>query len=567
MSLLEISQLCKNAQYEDALTEIESLPQELADSEEGLFLKAWCLNQLTRIHQAFLVFSQAVEKHPDSTNLRIYWLEAAFHDSQLELALKETLKTPDLLEESHSLTFDFLQAISRNGRNDLVKVAEAAISKHHSFALVSLVTGLILKSLGNFTQAKAFLEKAMQSNEDLHGINKINYVDFLGQALANRSSIEDVTQGVLGRYEHDDETAWFLYQLARRMDATGVIEQGYLETIPPAGIHFEKIPVHEHNALASKLIFEEKSKEHFVSPPTLSSVPLTNRISDLYDMVEAARAAGAFDIQLNNIAKLREQYAPDISDPTFVMSTGRCGTRSLYELLAGSDYVLQFHSFTQQMSVGDRNHILYRLLSGILDTEVIVGLAQNYLMARTAELMYAYRQGKRPVFVSHFDTIYHPINKALFPESKILYIRRDEIEVFKSFHSKNQFGSSQLMPLRFDPSFPDKVFCYSTECGMAQPERIAWYLAATRYLGEAATSAFPEDSLTCVANDLFAGDHEAITALTRFLHCPDLDEDLLRQHFSKKINAKQDRVDTTGSELERDAEVAKNALAEFGVPV
>lgn len=567
MSLLEIAQLCKNEQYEDALKALDALPQDVADTEDGVILKTLCLDQLTKFHQSYLLLSQAVIKHPDSNNIRTSWLRAAYREGKTELALIETLKTPALLKESAGLTFDFLQAISRNGRADLINKAEPAIQKHKSQGQISLIVGLILKNFGNFGQAQAFLENAMRSNDDLYGQNKINYVDLLGQALAQKSKIENVVKGVLGRYEQDKETAWFLFQLARSMDATSAISEGYFDVIPPTGIHFKRIPVHEHSAVASKLVFEDGSNDAFANPPDLNGLSLDAGMRELHRIVKVARESGRFANQLHNITEMRGKYAPTVADPIFVMSTGRCGTRSLFELLEKSEYVLPYHSFTQQMSVGDRNHILYRLLTGSLDEEVIVGLAENYLKARTAELMYAYRKNKRPVFVSHLDSIYHPINKALFADSKILYIRRKELEVFKSFYSKNQFGDSQLMPLRFDSQFPNRVFCYSLNCAMEQPQRIAWYLAATRRLGEAAVSTFPESGLTCVANNLFSGDEAAIAALTDFLECPDLDEQDLRDHFSKKINAKSNKTDITGPELELGKQQAEKALLEFGIPL
>lgn len=560
MSFSEITDLLKQSRYQEALEAFDQLPDDLVMTADGIWLKSSCLLMTTGYRQAQALLDRGIELYPDSVPIKINQLRNLFMQGDIENGINEILAAPELLTTSAALTLEFLYSITKHGRGDLLQYAEEAVQQHQGEPAILMVVGFSMWAAGNFNQANQFFSHAIRGEPPL-SLSKIDYFDFLGQVFASQKTILEACHAIAGKEANEQAVALCMYHLARRMDATKNLES--FEDIPEQGVHFEKIPVQEHPTRDSMLIFERSRTQEFLPPPPLSHNLAVKGIGSLQEIVQHQIGSGCYDTQLNNIRAIRQRFSPETADPIFVMSTGRCGTRSLYQLLETSEHVLPYHSFTAQMPAADRNHLLYRVLTNKFDDETINQLMINYLQARTAELMYAYRQGRRPVFVSHLDTVYHPVNRVFFPEGKTLYLHRNDLEVFQSIHKKNQFLDLQLMPLRFDARFPENRFLYSLDCGMEQPERIAWYLAATECYAKAALEVNPDNSLDSNANELFTGDQDAIVSLADFLNIPDLPAGKIKQHFSKRINIKAEKADINEANLSAASKVAEASIGRF----
>ena len=201
------------------------------------------------------------------------------------------------------------------------------------------------------------------------------------------------------------------------------------------------------------------AKKQFKSP-IINPNSLPKNIESFRTLAAKLIKENTFDVWHQNFNAFKEAFGSSDWRPVQVLSTGRCGTESIYNLLNQSEKVTAHHSFAVRLTPMDRNHLLYRIIEGNFDEAVVKHILMNYLESRTAEYLYAVRQNKTFVTVNHYDTILAPFHAELFPESRFIYMTRDETATFKSFYGKNQWRNRQLQHLQYDPSFPEGHFIY-----------------------------------------------------------------------------------------------------------
>jgi len=237
----------------------------------------------------------------------------------------------------------------------------------------------------------------------------------------------------------DGRSVFAHYQLGRYCDITDRLED--LEREPDYPLHRDyDRPLPVATGL-SRMVYGRADAPDDADrwdAPVVDAAALADAIAELRAMVRASKAAGTFDIQLDNVAAARARFAPEAGDPVQILSTGRCGTRALYFLLRPMESVLPYHSAQFATIAVDRNHLLYRLLTGRLDRDAVAAIALTYLQTRTAELIYAYSRGRTPVLVTHWDTIFGAGNAELFPDMRFLHLHRRPGPVFRSMFGKNQ---------------------------------------------------------------------------------------------------------------------------------
>lgn len=235
---------------------------------------------------------------------------------------------------------------------------------------------------------------------------------------------------------------------------------------------------------------------------------------------------------------LRGEYAPDAGSPIQVISTGRAGTTSLFEWLDHASAYMPFHSFSWQTTPMHRWGMTARLVEGHLSPEDLAPFVELYLFCRVSEIAAAYRAGKTPVVVSHWDGIFAPISAALFG-TRFIALRRNDRDVLTSMIGKRQYSCTQaaLLPhttykeggLVFDASD------FSADWGF----HIAWFLAFTDRVWEGLTEILPDQCISEISSDsLFAGDGAALSGLFDAFDEVDRDEESARKHFARRINEK-----------------------------
>lgn len=158
------------------------------------------------------------------------------------------------------------------------------------------------------------------------------------------------------------------------------------------------------------------------------------------------------------------------------------------------------------------------------------GPADQWLKTRAAEWLGAISQNRPMAGVNHLDTIYAPTFAKVHPQAKFIYLRRDPINTFESFYTKNQFGRTQLQPLyyKLDPNF---AWCYP---GYDIPHLIAWYIRFTEVFSRAFGEIMGDRFIELSADKLFERDKEECEKLRDFTNI-NLD---VREHFKTVYNQK-----------------------------
>jgi len=212
-----------------------------------------------------------------------------------------------------------------------------------------------------------------------------------------------------------------------------------------------------------------------------------------------------------------------------VMSTGRCGTMSLYRLLQQTQYVAH-HQFYFNTSYIMRLEQMCRYIEGNYDQD---GVTQFWLKTRAAEWLDAIQQGRPMATVGHHDTIYAPAFAVLHRSAKIIYLRRNPRDVFASMYGKGQWGDRQLRPVfyRFRDHWEWK------DQNLDMPEQIVWYLKFTEAFSRALGNIISDRWIEIDADKLFNLDDKEIIKLHEFAEL-DIPIDEVRNHFKTVYNRK-----------------------------
>ncbi len=184
---------------------------------------------------------------------------------------------------------------------------------------------------------------------------------------------------------------------------------------------------------------------------------------------------------------------PTDMDHLFVMSTGRCGTTSLYRKIE-QEYVA-YHQHFLFPSHAQRLEQMCYMIAGVQNDNI----ARAWLKLRAAEWVGASLIGMRMANLNHLDTIFAPVFAQMHPKAEFIYVWREPRELFASFYGKRQFNR-QLMPIYYSIPFE---WCESDE--HTEAEQILWYMDFTETFCRAFGKVYPGRWREVKAKDLFAG--------------------------------------------------------------
>lgn len=233
-----------------------------------------------------------------------------------------------------------------------------------------------------------------------------------------------------------------------------------------------------------------------------------------------------------------------------VLSTGRCGTMSMYRLFDQHPTLLAYHSYWWMLPLSARIEMMCRIFSGVPDQRI----PDLWASMRAAEWLCAEANGMSMVGVNHLDTVFAPIFARIHPHARFLHLRRDPIKVFDSFMSKHQW-MGQLAPVTW--AFADGF--QWNPVAVTVPRYLAWYLRFTEVFAEAVRVLFPARSLMVSSDRLFAGDVAEINDLSHFVGVR-----IDPSHFDTKVNAKDHKICINPLDLERERREFVQAYRHFG---
>ena len=339
---------------------------------------------------------------------------------------------------------------------------------------------------------------------------------------------------------------------------------GFINDLKPSTNHALEITTIDRyrnifSGLSSQLDemeFYEETREGFITP-TLSRETIRRNLSNLTLLAQDFVEEGFLEPMRTNIQTFHEKFSFATNHPVFILSTGRAGTAAMHNFFNETKNVQSYHTFSCNVAPCDRNHILYRIITGALDRQAIRIIYVNYLRARTAEFLFAYRQGKIPVIVNHWDTVFAPVNAIVFPDSRFIYLKRDSNAVATSLFSKNQWRNRQLQYWWFDPNYPDGEFRFFRDTRRTIGAEIAWYLYTSDLFSKTIVEDLvPNRSIKLFSEALFNVSDESYSNLKQFLPDIEFNKNTFKDIFGKVRNSK------TGLLMETDAAV-KDVLKEY----
>jgi len=232
-----------------------------------------------------------------------------------------------------------------------------------------------------------------------------------------------------------------------------------------------------------------------------------------------------------------------------VMSTGRCGSVSLYRLFEQSNFI-PYHAYFFQPNASSRFEMMCRLTE---DKGQYDELGMEWTKTRAAEWIGCNSQNRPMMALNHLDTIYAPIFAAIHSKSKFIYLRRDPVKIFESFYTKEQWGPNQLCPLfyKYEP------FRY-LRTRYDRPAILAWYIRFTEIFSRAMGEVLGDRFIEISSDKLFDQDPREVSRLLEFT-CADMALKTAVDHFGMKYNEKAHKITMTPQQIENGAEAFKLA--------
>ena len=312
------------------------------------------------------------------------------------------------------------------------------------------------------------------------------------------------------------------------------------------------------------------------TPQQQQDAPLATRLAEIAAHVATRLARRRADGFAEALAEVRARFAPQAADPVQVISTGRAGTTALFEMLEHGKRYTPFHSYDWITAPRHRWAMVGLLHEPTLNTPLLDALTDLFLHCRGAELLSAYRAGRTPVLVSHWDAVFAPVLAGLFPQARFVSLRRDVDAVIRSMIAKRQFAGAQLALLPFvdpkpegasaDAAAPERLI-FSRTLHDDLPYHVAWYLAFTEKLWGGLGRAFGARAEIAIESDaLFRGDADALQSLLDgAFPGSGVSTAFARSHFSRPINEKRIRempVTARVERYQRDAREQYEAMTE-----
>jgi len=229
-----------------------------------------------------------------------------------------------------------------------------------------------------------------------------------------------------------------------------------------------------------------------------------------------------------------------------VMSTGRCGTMGLFNLLQQSQYLTHHQFFYNISHVGRLEQMCQHIEGEYKNTAV----STFWLRTRAAEWLSAVHQDRPIAMVGHHDTIFAPAFAMLHPLSRIIFLRRNPRDVFRSMYAKNQWGDRQLRPVfyRFGGDQPGEWKWKDQNRDII--DQIAWYLKFTDAFSRALGRVMGGRWIEIDADKCFQQDVDEITKMRDFAEI-DIPLDDMVDHYGTPYNRKSHKIVASTAHLHK----------------
>jgi hypothetical protein len=154
-----------------------------------------------------------------------------------------------------------------------------------------------------------------------------------------------------------------------------------------------------------------------------------------------------------------------------------------------------------------------------------------------------------------------PFCAELFPESRFIYLARDEEATFKSFYGKNQWRNRQLQHWLYDPSFPKGHFVYCQDETLSMEAHISWYFYITKVFAKCFFKTLPEyRHISLRSEKLFAMDESEFSKLRSVLPEGTISEEAIRNTYTNPRNTKTAFIHLANKDIEERSTYVKEHM-------
>jgi hypothetical protein len=209
-------------------------------------------------------------------------------------------------------------------------------------------------------------------------------------------------------------------------------------------------------------------------------------------------------------------------DPVFVLSTGRCGTAFLTQLLKADKTYVAFHEpepeffFHTQVAFKEHNS----------NPEKIAAM---FDVARYELIRNTFISGKKYIETNNRITFFAFQIAELYPNAKFIHLVRNPESFIKSGLGRNWYSGKSLYD---EGRITSENFEYWNS--LSQIEKIGWLWNETNQFAEDFKLKFPNRVLTVTAEDLFTKT-ETQQSVFKFI-CAEIPSESTLKKFNKKTN-------------------------------
>ena len=527
------------------------------EDDEITIMLAWTLNILFQHSIAKKLFHDLLKRDPDAPGVLDGYYQTLKSTGDETDAIRLLVKTVES-GKRHFLYYLCGSFTDTGNFEDFKPYCQDLIDLAHDWRDQPSSTK-VYKYLGDYWSGCDQWEKAFDALGEIVQKNPATMSLMIkliraGAHVATSHDFEVIYKSCNRFIESDHAPVWSKYQLLRFIPGENIVQTYSTEPEKsiPARDDFSD-HVYCFSPLSTWLWKADqiKTKRKKYKTPVIEPKRLRENVDQFKIFVAGLIQKGCFDTFVHNFEAFKTAFGDHDFTPLFVLSTGRCGTDSLYQLLQQSEKVMPFHNMMIRSTSLDRNHLLYRIIEGNFDEAVLVRILKDYLESRTAEFLYVLRENVTPVIASHFDTVFSPFLVVLFPESRFVHLHRNETAVFKSFYEKNQWRNRQLQHWCFDPAFPDGKFTFYQDEGIPIEAQITWYLYMTKVFAEALFDTLPQDRTANIKSEhLFAKNQQEFDKLQRLLPEGTISNSAIDFAYSKPRNTKSSMINFTLDDIE-----------------
>lgn len=234
---------------------------------------------------------------------------------------------------------------------------------------------------------------------------------------------------------------------------------------------------------------------------------------------------------------LREDLNTYIRQPVFFLSTGRCGTKWISDLLKLDKNLAVFHDPLPNLAIQGKlawESYQGKDLTGIDETEVF--LQELFFAGRESHLRYTAKTEKRYIETNNNITFFAPVLARIFPDALFVHMVRHPAGFIRSALDRSYYSSGNPDDIkRIQPPRGDQKNRWE---GLSQYARAAWLWKETNLFIDKFRESIPADRSLVFPFDLSGT--ENVQKVTDFLSL-NISEEQIRKKLRVKVNAQQSR--------------------------